>query len=106
MGNIAHIDCLFPRTIAYTIAHTVAPAAAGSGMKRRQRPAAEAALPRILAAHHPRPISRERLSEESGYSATSSSFQAAIGSLRRNGLAESNGQEIGAAEALFLSGEG
>ena len=54
----------------------------------------------VLIAYYPRPTSRERLSEESGYSATSSSFQAAIGSLKRNGLAEEDRDGLRAAAVL------
>jgi uncharacterized protein len=63
-------------------------------------PKAEAALLRVAAEYHPRAISRERLSQESGYSLTSSSFANALGRLRSLSLIQGRG-DVQATADLF-----
>ena len=56
-----------------------------------------------LVAVYPGALSRAELGERAGYTASGGTFGAYLGTLRRNGLIEVDGDAVRAGEALFLS---
>jgi hypothetical protein len=60
-------------------------------------------LDEVIAAY-PRSIPREMLGERTGYTSTGGTFQAYLGSLRRNGLIEVDNGAVRASDTLFLGG--
>jgi len=56
-----------------------------------------------LIAIYPAALTREDLGERAGYTASGGTFGTYLGTLRRNGLIEVNGNEVRASETLFLS---
>lgn len=71
-------------------------------MWRQKLLAGERRLLDALLAVHPDPISREELGKQTNITHTGGTFLNYLGTLRRNGLAEVNGQEVRAGEALFI----
>lgn len=69
----------------------------------RKLPAYEASLLQALLDAYPGSLHRPGLSERSGRSLTSSAFDTAISTLKKNGLVDDDG-ELRASETLFLSG--
>lgn len=68
---------------------------------RSALPKQERTLLETLLTTYPKALSRGALASQSGYSATSSAFQAAISSLRRNGLIEADGADLRATSMLI-----
>jgi hypothetical protein len=64
-------------------------------------PAGPAKMFNILTSHYPKQITRERLSEESGYSMTSSTFGIYIGKLKTLRLAVDSNKMLKAADELY-----
>jgi soluble cytochrome b562 len=64
-------------------------------------PSGPAKMFNILTSHYPKTITRERLSEESGYSMTSSTFGIYIGKLKTLRLAVDNNKMLKAADELY-----
>lgn len=58
----------------------------------------------VLVDHYPNGLSREDLGALSGFEPSGGTFRTYLNTLRRNGLAEVDGDEIRASETLFLSG--
>jgi uncharacterized protein len=52
---------------------------------------------------HPKGLSREELGERAGYTASGGTFGTYLGTLRRNGLIEVNGEQVRACTTLFLA---
>ena len=52
---------------------------------------------------YPKPLSREALGEHTGYTATGGTFGTYLGTLRRNGLVEVDGDEVRASATLFVA---
>lgn len=47
-------------------------------------------------------MTREQLGDSTGFTVTGGTFGAYLGTLRRNGLIEVNGQDVIASETLFI----
>ena len=63
--------------------------------------AGEVSMLEVLVKAYPASITREELGKQSGYAATGGTFGAYLGSLRRNGLLEVNGDQVKATSILF-----
>lgn len=66
-------------------------------------PAYERSLFDVLIEAHPRGLTRPELAERAGKSISSSAFDGAISTLKKNGLAESSSGEVRASDNLFLA---
>lgn len=64
--------------------------------------AGERAMLDVLIDEHPNWITRDDLGERTGFTASGGTFRNYLGTLTRNGLAEKNGGDVRAGEALFV----
>jgi hypothetical protein len=71
-------------------------------MWRRVLRAGEWRMLEALVAAYPGTLSREALGEHTGFTPTGGTFGTYLGTLRRNGLIEVQGQELRASDTLFL----
>lgn len=69
---------------------------------RERLPAGAARMLDILADLYPRSITRQDLGEQSGFTASGGTFGNYLGTLRRNGLVEVNGESVSASRTLFI----
>jgi hypothetical protein len=71
-------------------------------MWRRALKSGERRMLEALVAVYPEMLSREALGEHTGFTPTGGTFGTYLGTLRRNGLIEVQGQELRASETLSL----
>jgi hypothetical protein len=72
-------------------------------MWRQALRAGEWRMLEALVAVYPDALSREELGEQTGFTLTGGTFGTYLGTLRRNGLIEVQGQDLRASDTLFLS---
>jgi hypothetical protein len=66
--------------------------------------AGERSMLDVLVAAYPNAVTRDDLAEQTGFTVSGGTFGTYLGTLRRNGLAETNGGDVRAGNALFLEG--
>jgi len=66
--------------------------------------AGEAKMLDQLVAVYPDGLTRQDLGERTGFTATGGTFSTYLGTLRRNGLVEADGELLKASETLFIDG--
>lgn len=73
-------------------------------MWRRNLKAGEAEMLDTLVQAFPETMSRENLGSKTGFTASGGTFGTYLGTLRRNGLVEVDGDQVKASETLFITG--